>query len=330
MTLPGPKNLITDVPGLRVGHAHDTRVASGVTVLVLDPPTVASVAVMGGAPGTRETDLLTPDAVVEAADAIVLAGGSAFGLDAAAGVQAWAREQGRGFAVGPVRVPIVPAAICFDLLNGGDKDWGRHSPYRELGFVAAEAASETFDLGSAGAGYGATTVDLKGGVGSASAITASGFRVGALAVVNAIGSTVANGGPHFLAAPYEEGSEFGGLGLPPGLRLRAPGWKGGGQPATTLAVVATDAVLTKAQARRLALAAQGGLARSLTIANALFDGDIVFSLATGRRPLGDPAHDMVAIGAAAATCLARAVARGVYEAQSWPGSMPSWRDRFGP
>jgi L-aminopeptidase/D-esterase-like protein len=329
MTVPGPRNLITDVPGLAVGHAHDARLASGVTVLVLDPPALASVAVMGGAPGTRETDLLAPDGVVEAVDAIALAGGSAFGLDAAAGVQAWARERGRGFAVGAVRVPIVPAAICFDLLNGGDKDWGRHPPYRELGFAAAQSAGEEFDLGSAGAGYGATTVDLKGGVGSASAVTAGGFRVGALAVVNAIGSAVANGGPHFLAAPYEVGREFGGLGLPPDLRLRVPGWKGGGQPATTLAVVATDAILSKAQARRLAVAAQGGLARSLTIAHALLDGDTVFSVATGRRPLADPIGDMIAIGSAAATCLARAVARGVYEARPWAGSLPSWRDRFG-
>ncbi|KAA2236165.1 P1 family peptidase [Salinarimonas soli] len=323
------RNLITDVPGILVGHAHDPGLGSGVTAVILDPPAVASAAVIGGAPGTRETDLLAPDAAVEAVDAIALSGGSAFGLDAAAGIQAWARERGRGFAIGPVRVPIVPAAICFDLLNGGDKNWGRHPPYRELGFAAAEAAAVDFSLGSVGAGYGATTVDLKGGVGSASAVLPSGHRVGALAVVNALGSALANEGPHFLAAPYEVEDEFGGLGLPPDLRLRAPRWKGGAQPATTLAVVATDAVLTKAQARRLAFAAQGGLARSLTVAHALLDGDTVFTVATGRRGLDGGASDLVAIGAAAAACLARAVARGVYEARSWPGSIPSWSERFG-
>jgi L-aminopeptidase/D-esterase-like protein len=321
------RNLVTDIPGLLVGHAHDERLASGVTAILFDPPAIASVAVVGGAPGMRETDLLAPEAAVEAVDAIVLAGGSAFGLEAAAGVQAWLRERGRGFPVGPVRVPIVPAAICFDLLNGGDKDWGRHAPYRELGHAAAAAAGEAFALGTAGAGYGATTVDLKGGVGSASAVTGAGHRVGALAVVNALGSAVANGGPHFLAAPYEVGEEFGGLGLPPGLRLDAPRWKGGA-PATTLALVATDAALTKAQARRLALAAQGGLARALTLSHALMDGDTVFAASTGRRPVSEPG-ELVGLGAAAATCLARAVARGVHAAHALPGGQSAWRDLFG-
>ncbi|HYF54703.1 MAG TPA: P1 family peptidase [Salinarimonas sp.] len=321
------RNLVTDVPGLLVGHAQDERLASGVTAVLFDPPAIAAVAVVGGAPGTRETDLLAPEATVEAVDAIALSGGSAFGLEAASGVQAALRAQGRGFAVGPARVPIVPGAILFDLLKGGDKDWGLHAPYRDLGLAAARAAAETFALGTVGAGFGATTVDLKGGLGSASAVTAAGHRVGALAAVNALGSAMANGGPHFLAAPYEVGDEFGGLGLPADLRLAAPKWKGG-TPATTLAIVATDAALTKAQARRVALAAQGGLARALTLSHAPMDGDAVFAAATGRRPLRD-IGELVAIGAAAAACLARAVARGVYEARSLPGGPPSWRDRHG-
>ena len=150
-----PKNLITDVAGLSVGNAQDDKIKSGVTAILCDEPAVAAVQVLGGAPGTRETDLLEPHNMVEAVDAITLAGGSAFGLDAASGVQAWLREQGRGFPLGPHRIPIVPAAILFDLVNGGDKDWGRYSPYRDLGFEAASAASETFTLGTAGAGTGA-------------------------------------------------------------------------------------------------------------------------------------------------------------------------------
>ena len=182
-----PRNLITDVPGLKVGHAHDTQLASGVTTIVFDQPAIASVDVRGGGPGTRETDMLDPAMTVERIDAIVLSGGSAFGLDAAGGAQAFLREQGRGFAVGAARVPIVPCAILFDLLNGGNKDWDRYPPYRELGHAAAAAASDDFDLGSVGAGLGATTVNLKGGIGSASAAQ-DGFTIGALAVVNAAGS----------------------------------------------------------------------------------------------------------------------------------------------
>lgn len=321
------RNLLTDVPGLLVGHAHDPRLASGVTAILFDPPAAAAVAVVGGAPGTRETDLMAPEASVEAVDAVVLAGGSVFGLDAASGVQAFLRERGRGFAIRGMRVPIVPGAILFDLLNGGDKDWGRYPPYRELGHAAAEAAGEVFGLGTVGAGYGATTVDLKGGVGSASAVTAGGHVVAALAAVNAIGSAVAAGGQRFIAAPHEVGGEFGGLGPPEGLSIAAPRWKGG-EPATTLALVATDATLTKAQARRVALMAQAGLARALTLSHAPMDGDTVFAAGTGRRPLGDLTA-LTAIGAAAATCLARAVARGVYEAVALPGGLPAWRDLHG-
>src|SRR5579862_8432630 len=209
------RNLLTDVPGIKVGHGTDTRLGSGSTVVVFDEPAVASIDVRGGGPGTRETALLDPAQTVEGIDAIVLSGGSAFGLDAASGAQAWLKEQGRGFAVRTARVPIVPAAVLFDLLSGGDKEWGRYPPYRELGYAAAAAAAADFALGSVGAGLGATVSNLKGGLGSASAVTPDGVKVAALAVVNAVGSVTVGDGPWFWAAPFEVDGEFGGRGLPP-------------------------------------------------------------------------------------------------------------------
>jgi L-aminopeptidase/D-esterase-like protein len=310
-------NLITDVPGLAVGHADDFRLLSGVTVVVPDQPAVASVSVLGGAPAGRDLGCLEPDAIVPTIDALVLSGGSGFGLDAASGVQAWLREQGRGFAVGAARVPIVPQAICFDLLNGGDKAWGRFPPYRDLGYAAAAAArSGGFSLGSVGGGLGATTASLKGGLGSASAITRSGHTVGALAVVNALGSATIGAGPHFWAGFLERDGEFGGHGLPQRISdaETAPVWKGQGRLATTIAIVATDATVTKAEAKRIAIAANDGLARALRLTHAALDGDTVFVLSTGRRPLGRPHDDLIDLGITAADCLARAVARGVYEA----------------
>ncbi|MBV9519682.1 MAG: P1 family peptidase [Hyphomicrobiales bacterium] len=327
------KNLLPDVAGILVGSIHDVRLASGVTVAVFEEPAVASVSVSGGAPAGRDLECLAPEARVERIDAIVLSGGSAFGLDAASGAQAWLREHGRGVPVRGTRVPIVPQAICFDLLNGGDKDWDRYPPYRELAYAACESASRELPLGSAGAGFGATTVNLKGGQGSASARTRSDHVVAALAVVNAIGSAVIGGGPHFWAAPFEQGNEFGGLGLPShfGAKERALVWKGGLELATTIALVATDAVLTKPEAKRLAIIAQGGLSKGLRLAHAIFDGDTVFAAATGRKPLRNSPRDLVEIGAVASDCLARAVARGVYEATALPfrNALPAWRDKFG-
>ncbi len=338
-------NLLTDVDGIHVGHAEDARLISGVSVIVPTEPAVASVAVLGGAPAGRDLGCLEPDAVVPHIDAIVLSGGSGFGLDAAGGVQAWLREHSRGFAVGRSHVPIVPAAICFDLNNGGDKDWGRYSPYRELGYAAAASAGGgAFPLGTAGGGYGASTVDLKGGVGSASAVTSGGFTVGAIVVVNALGSALIGGGPHFWAAPLECNGEFGGLGMPAGAAGTVTSgldWKGRTSvpsPSTTIACVATDAVLDKAQAKRLAIAANAGLARGLRLVHAAMDGDTVFALATARRPLRHGIQDLIEIGAVGADCLARAIARAVYEAsvpspasgvgERWQGP-PSWRQRFG-
>src|SRR5579863_2727968 len=174
---------------------------------MFDAPAVASIDVRGGGPGTRETALLDPAQTVEGIDAITLSGGSAFGLDAASGVQAFLRENGRGFVIRTAQVPIVPAAILFDLLNGGDKNWGRFPPYRDLGYAAAATAGIEFALGSVGAGTGATTVNCKGGIGSASAQTADGYIVGALAAVNAAGSVTIDGGAHFWAAPFEQNGE---------------------------------------------------------------------------------------------------------------------------
>src|SRR5256712_1222544 len=209
------RNLITDVAGVLVGHADEARLASGVTAIVFEEPAVAAVDVRGGAPGTRETDLLEPHRTIERIDAVVLSGGSAFGLDAGTGVQAFLRERGRGFAIGDIRVPLVCGAVLFDLLNGGDKNWGRFPPYRDLGYSAAAQVGKTFALGTAGAGFGATTVNLKGGLGSASPVTRDGPTVGALVAVNACGS--GNGGrrPHFWAAPFEVGRELESLGVSP-------------------------------------------------------------------------------------------------------------------
>ena len=327
------RNLITDIAGLRVGQAGDATLGSGVTAVVFDAAVVASVDVRGGGPGTRETALLDPAQTVEGIDAIVLSGGSAFGLDAASGVQAWLREQGRGFKIRDALVPIVPAAIMFDLLNGGDKNWGRFPPYRELGYEAAKTAGADIALGSAGAGLGATTANLKGGVGSASAKTRDGITVGALAVVNAVGTTVVGDGPHFWAAAFEQNGEFGGRGMPAkitpaDLAIRA---KGGAQENTTLAVIATDAKLSKAQCNRLAVMAQDGFARAIYPVHTPLDGDVVFSAATGLKPLADPFYGLAELGMIAANVMARAIARGVYEAAVLPfaGSLPSWKDKFG-
>jgi L-aminopeptidase/D-esterase-like protein len=327
------RNLITDIPGIRVGHAGDSKLASGTTVVVFEHAVVASVDVRGGGPGTRETALLDPAQTVEGIDAIVLSGGSAFGLDAASGVQAYMREVGRGFRVRDAVVPIVPAAIMFDLLNGGDKNWERYPPYREFGYQAAKAAATDFALGSAGAGLGATTATLKGGVGSASATTADGITVGALVVVNAVGSTTIGTGVHFWAAPFERGKEFGGRGWPAkmsdgDLALRA---KGGPAENTTIAVIATDARLSKAQCNRLAVMAQDGFARAIYPVHTPLDGDVVFAAATGAKPLADPHYGLARLGMLAANVMAWAIARGVYEASAltFPGALPSWKDKFG-
>ena len=329
---PGPRNLLTDVGGLRVGNAEDRRLKSGTTVVICDTPATASAQVLGGAPGTRETDLLEPHNTVQTIDAVFLSGGSAFGLDAGSGVQAALREDGRGFAVGPVRVPIVPGAILFDLLNGGEKGWDRYSPYRELGYDAARKAASDFGLGSHGAGTGALTAGLKGGLGSASAILESGATLGALVAVNALGSVTFGQTRHFRAVLHEIGDEFGGLGLPRPLppeaaRIRTK--MNLGQPkdaSTTIAVIATDAMLTKAECKRLAVAAHDGFTRAIWPSHTPMDGDIVFALATGASGRVFDAGEFVELCAAASAVMARAIARGVFLAQPDAGDlMPCFR-----
>ncbi|WP_199258796.1 P1 family peptidase [Paracoccus binzhouensis] len=322
---PGPRNLITDVSGLRVGNARDDALRSGTTVLLGEAAFACGVNVMGGAPGTRETELLAPDKLVGGVDALVLSGGSAFGLAACDGVSDGLRAMGRGFPVGPVRVPIVPGAIVFDLLNGGDKDW-QTNPYPALGRAALDAASADFALGSEGAGTGVMTRHWKGGLGSASAVLESGITLGALVVVNALGSVTAGESRQFWAAPWELGGEFGGLGLSgpyPAAHEPSPMKRLG--EATTIAIVATDAALDKAGLTRLATAAQDGMARAIVPSHTPFDGDLVFAASTGAKPLPDPALTPFQLGHAAACTLARAIARGVHAARPRPGDLqPCW------
>lgn len=325
---PGERNLITDVPGFRVGNASDAALKSGCSVLLGDAPFTAAVHVMGGAPGSRETDLLAPDKLVQEVDALVLSGGSAFGLDAASGVADGLRAMGRGFAVGDQRVPIVPGAILFDLLNGGNKGWVEN-PYKALGAAALNAVSNDFDLGTQGAGTGATTATLKGGLGSASLVLDSGHTVGALVAVNALGSVTVGETRHFWAAPFEFGEEFGGLGPAPAHDPTTFSTKLAGHRNTTIAIVATNAALTQAQALRMATAAHDGMARAIVPSHTPMDGDLVFAAATGARPLSDPVADTLALGHAAATCLARAIARGVFAATPASGdTLPCYGTRF--
>jgi L-aminopeptidase/D-esterase-like protein len=324
------RNSITDVPGLQVGNAEDHGARSGVTVILPDAPAVAAVDARGGGTGTRDVELLGLDGTVEHVHALVLSGGSAFGLDAAGGVMSWLAQRGRGFGIGAAVVPIVPQAILFDLLNGGDKDWGPEPPYWSLGHRAVEAAGLDFDLGNAGAGLGAKAGDLKGGLGTASVFVAElGVTVGALVAVNCVGDTLLPGTDTFFAWDMEVDGESGGrrpgAAFDPG-EVRVPKAARAGEN-TTIAVVSCDAALTKPQARRLAVMAQDGLSRAVRPAHTPLDGDTVFALATGGQALGDPVRDLALLGGHAANCLARAIARGLFEAASL-GDMVGYQERF--
>ena len=333
--VPGKNNSLADIAGLKIGNAQDDSLKSGATAIICDEPMIASVAVHGGAPGTRDVALLEPENSVESIDAITLSGGSAFGLDAASGVQSWLRQNGRGFAIGPVRIPIVPGAIIFDLINGGDKDWGKHSPYRDFGWDAAENASREFATGSVGAGTGAITAGLKGGLGSASIALENGVTIAALFAVNCLGSCTFGETKHFHAAMFEHGEEFGGHGAPDHLPADASDIKikfrevTANMANTTIGVVATDAVLTKAQAKRLAIAAHDGIARAIWPAHTPMDGDLVFALASGKSGVVPGAGDWIDLGAHAAGVTARAIAQGVYTATGTAGDpYPSYQEKF--
>ncbi|MEO9575526.1 MAG: P1 family peptidase [Tateyamaria sp.] len=326
--IPGPQNSISDIPGLKVGNAQDDTLKSGVTVLTGDVPFTASVSVLGGAPGTRETDLLAPDKSVAAVDALVLSGGSAYGLDACSGVVEGLRAVGRGYRVGEAIIPLVPGAIIFDLLSGGDKDWAT-SPYSALGRAAYEAATTSTPIGTVGAGTGAMTAMIKGGLGTASLVLDSGITVAALVAANPMGTVTTPGERHFWAAPYEIEGEFGGLGPDPntglGRSLASRKLTAMLERAnTTIAIVATDAALDKAQCQRVAIAAHDGIARACVPAHSPGDGDLVFSVATGTKQMS-AASELGVIGHAAALCLTRAIARGVHAAVPAPNDLlPTW------
>jgi L-aminopeptidase/D-esterase-like protein len=326
-------NLLTDITGVSVGLATDIALGSGVTAIVFDTPATASVTVRGGAPAGRNLGMLDLESTYDKVDALLLSGGSSFGLDAGTGAQAALREIGRGQLFAGVKLPLAPMAILFDLLNGGNKEWGRYPPYRELAFDAVMTATKgAFSLGSVGAGTGATTATMKGGLGSASAVTSHGHMVAAIVAVNAVGTATIGDGPHFWAAPFEVDGEFGGLGMPATFdtRLRT---KGGTPPAsaTTIGCIVTDVALTKPQCRRLAIMADDGLARAILPAHAPNDGDTVFAASTGTRRMADPLRELTELGHVAGIVMARAIARGVFEATRlpYPPSMPAWRDRFG-
>ncbi len=326
---PGPRNLITDVPGVAVGNAEDRRAWTGVTVVLPDRAVVAAVDVRGGGPGTRETTAMDASSGVPTVDAIVLSGGSAFGLDAAQGAMDWLAARGRGVAVGSARVPIVPAAILFDLLNGGDKGWTT-LPYRALALTACEGAGADFALGNAGAGHGAKAGPLKGGLGSVSAVMPDGATVGALVAANPVGSVVMPGTGTFWAWAFEQAGELGGQRPPTVPVTMDPEITTSAEPGanTTLAVVATDVDLTRDECLRLAIMAQDGFARAIRPVHTPFDGDVVFALSTGRRDAGpNRARTVATLGAVAADCVARAVARGVFEAQTL-GAKPAYREAF--
>jgi len=368
---PGPKNNITDVTGIKIGHAQDKILMSGATVILPDKATVAAVDCRGGGPGTRETDALNPANLVDKVHAIVLSGGSVMGLDAASGVVASLKKQGRGFHVAKnVSVPIVPAAILFDLLNGGEKSFVQENTYYKFGQMAFDNASYECPIGNIGAGTGAKAGELKGGIGTASLIQKSassskkGYVVGALAAVNSFGSVTLPDVLDFYAWPFERNGEFGGRGIPKKtfantkkskhlntnefeldfdferpfekIKKTSKNKKSSNQTVTknnfptntTLCVVATDAILTKTQAQRIAIMAQDGFARAIRPVHTPFDGDIVFVLSTGRIPLSKtPTIDIARLGMMSSDCVSRAIARGVFAAESL-GTMKSYKDFF--
>ena len=329
----GNKNLITDVTGVLVGNSHDEIMKSGVTVFTSEKRFAAAVTVLGGAPGTRETDLLESDKLVEKIDAIVLSGGSAFGLDAATGVVDCLRKENRGYPLKDMHIPIVPSAILSDLFNGGDDQW-KENPYRKLGKLAFNSISNSFKIGTTGAGYGATTSNLKGGLGSASIVLGNGATVGALVAVNPSGSVVTDGSNSFWASPFEIGDEFGGKEFIPPKNIFTEYHRGDDTRQdnfsidnTTIAIVATDLELSKVELKRISVAAHDGMSRAILPSHTPYDGDLIFAVSTGRKKIRINPNDIYNIGNAAAICLSRAIARGVYEAKSEKNDLlPTWQD----
>ena len=346
---PGIKNLITDIPGIQVGHAEDNEIGTGVTVITGDNFFSAAVDVRGGGPGTRETDMLSLENSIGRADAIVLSGGSAFGLDACSEVQDLLRQDNKGYKVGKAIVPLVPGAVIFDL-NINDKPHvniiGEHSPWRKLANKAYKSAKTDFLLGSFGAGCGATTATIKGGQGSSSwsQIFSNGkkYSVGAIVINNAVGNPLLNEGPHFLSAHLEFEDEFGGYGVCNDLydnvlrAKRLPPSIGKTEiiddisSNTVIGVIATDAPLTRSNLKRIAIMAHDGIARSLSPAHTSMDGDTIFSITTRQNIKEQVLEnvDIIALGARASDCVARACNRAIYEAKAVGNSKPSWKNLF--
>lgn len=325
MAKPGKQNTITDVPGLKIGQAQDAEVKTGVTVIVADEPAIAAVSVAGGGPGTRETDVLAAGTLVEHVDAVCLSGGSAFGLAAADGVMAGLKAQGRGFGLldipGVPKTPIVPSAILYDLANGGDKDWGNVAPYAALGRRAFDGADTRMTIGRVGAGHGARAGQSPGGTGSASVVTNDGITMGAVAAVNCFGAVRMPGNKAFWAWPYEQEGEFGGgrpdVNDPFDIEDWGPAKMNPqmGQN-TTIACVATDAIITPDEARRVASMALSGFSRAIRPVFSPYDGDVVFVLSTGQREIEGPRIIALSrLGELAASTLARSIARGVFAAE---------------
>ena len=348
---PGKKNLITDISGIQVGHAEDNKIGTGVTVITGDKPFSAAVDVRGGGPGTRETDMLSLENSIGRADAIVLSGGSAFGLDACSEVQNLLRLDNKGYKVGKAIVPLVPGAVIFDL-NLNEKPYvniiGKCSPWRKLANKAYKSANKDFLLGSFGAGCGATTATLKGGQGSSSwsQIFSNGkkYTVGAIVINNAVGNPLLNEGPHFLSAHLEYGTEFGGFGVSTDVYdnvLRAKRLPSSIDKKeildnissnTVIGIVATDAPLSRSNLKRLAIMAHDGIARSLSPAHTPMDGDTIFSITTNQNIKGQKLEnvDILALGARASDCVARACNRAIYEANGIGNSKPGWKHLFQP
>jgi D-aminopeptidase len=309
----GPHNSITDVEGFLVGNAHDEKLKSGVSVLYNNKPFKAGVHIMGGAPGTRETELLSPDKLVKKIDSIVLSGGSAFGLDASSGVVDYLKARGRGFRAGNSIIPIVPSAILFDLNNGGNKNW-KFNPYRKLGETAFKELGKEFQVGSIGAGNGATTGDLKGGLGTSSIIFKDRFVIGALVAVNAVGSTCFPGTNKLYADYYlndkldrsikTEEKTLGSI-------------KNLNQGSTTLGIVCTNIDFDIADLTRIATSSHAGIARAVYPSHTPFDGDLIFSASSGKisnKSITD--EDLMLACHFGAVCITKAIGNAIKNATS--------------
>ena len=319
----GPKNSITDVDGFLVGNAHDEKIKSGATVLTRSTSFKASVSILGGAPGTKETDLLSPDKIIENIDGIVLAGGSAFGLDASSGVMDCIRGQNRGFDAGGIKVPIVPSAILFDLKNGGSKNW-KINPYRNLGRNAFLNVSDEFEIGSVGAGCGANTSVVKGGLGTTSIFCGDRIKVGAVVAVNSVGSPCFPGTNILYSDFYNDRKKH--FERPPMSSLINSTKLLTGE-ATTLGIVCTNLNFNKSDLNRIATSAHSGIARAIEPSHTPFDGDIIFSATSGTQPIDSEDKDLMLVCQLSALCVTQAVGSAIKAARKKKGDqLACWAD----